>query len=61
MSEAERFSELLQVRAPVRLMQALETEAQRRMIAKSALVRLTLAEQLGLTEGEPQDKTQSAK
>ena len=57
MEQTERFSDLLQVRAPLRLVRALETEAQKRCLAKSALVRLTLAEALGLGEGDPKDKT----
>ena len=44
----ERMEEVIRVRAPAHLVQALEAEAKRRTISKSSLIRLTLARELGL-------------
>lgn len=47
---SERLTEIVQIRAPARLTEALAREARRQMIPKSVLVRLALAERLGLLE-----------
>ena len=44
----DRLTEMIQLRAPNRLARALEREARRRMMTKSAYIRLVLAERLGL-------------
>lgn len=54
---SETLSErIIQVRAPARLVNALEAEARRRMVPKSVLVRWALAEKLGLLDQTGENK-----
>ena len=49
----ELMSELIQIRAPHRLVAAIEQEARRQMLSKSAFIRQTLALRLGLADELP--------
>ena len=52
----EKLSEaLIHVRAPVWLVSALDAEAQRRAVSKSALVRLALVRELDLPSSMPKE------
>lgn len=53
------MTEILKVRTPAYLVVALETEAQRQMLSRSALVRRTLAAAFGLLDLEDGDGNES--
>ena len=53
MNGGSRFGDVIRVRAPRRLAQALEAEAERRMLSKSDVIRQALATHLGLLPDQP--------
>lgn len=56
----ERLSEsVIMLRAPERLVKALDAEAARRTISKSSLVRLALLRELGLLEKDESEAVQT--
>ena len=60
MNMSEKLSEaVIFVRAPGRLVNALDAEAERRTISKSALVRLLLIQELGLPTSAPTSRPTS--